>query len=256
MKHFPLIDILARSNLKANAAQTYLSYLWWVLEPALYVLLFYVVFELLLLRGSPGFLYFLVMGKIPFLWVTKSLSAGANSIAGKKALMAQAKIPIAILPYASILEASYKQIVVFLVLFAFMIGVYGSQPTLLWWWLIPIMLVNLLLIVAITLPFAWLSALVPDTTHLLPMVTMFLMFTSGIFFDVNEIQNAYYRDLLLTFQPLAFIIDAYRQIVMHNRLPDLEHLAYLTVFLIAVVLFCHWTYVNSQYLICRKVLHS
>ena len=117
-----LIHSRAQMNLKANAAQTYLSYLWWLLEPALYVALFYVVFEVLMLRGGPGFLYFLILGKIPFLWVSKSLSTGANSIRSNRGLMGQVRLPIGILPYTPLLEAVYKQVFVFAFLGSFSVG--------------------------------------------------------------------------------------------------------------------------------------
>ena len=120
-----LIHTRAQMNLKANAAQTYLSYLWWLLEPALYVALFYVVFEVLMLRGGPGFLYFLILGKIPFLWVSKSLSSGANSIRSNRGLMGQVRLPIGILPYTPMLEAFYKQVFVFAFLGVFLY----SKPT-------------------------------------------------------------------------------------------------------------------------------
>ena len=150
-----LIHVRATMNLKANASQTYLSYLWWLLEPALYVALFYVVFEVLMLRGQPGFLFFLIVGKVPFLWVSKSLSSGANSIRANKGLMGQMKLPIGVLPYTPILESLYRQFVVFSVLAVFLSLSLDVTPTQDWWVLLFIMVVNLLFIVAITLPFAW-----------------------------------------------------------------------------------------------------
>lgn len=42
---FELVDIQARMSLKAEASKLYLSYLWWILEPILYVLVFYFVFD-------------------------------------------------------------------------------------------------------------------------------------------------------------------------------------------------------------------
>ena len=174
-----------------------------MLEPALYVALFYVVFEVLMLRGQPGFLFFLIVGKVPFLWVSKSLSSGANSIRANKGLMGQMKLPIGVLPYTPILESLYRQFVVFSVLAVFLSLSLDVTPTQDWWVLLFIMVVNLLFIVAITLPFAWCVALIPDVSQLLPIITMGLMFTSGIFFDVNEIPDVEMREALLTYQPLV-----------------------------------------------------
>ena len=42
--YITLLDTLARFELKADARRYYLGYLWWVLEPMLYVAVFYLVF--------------------------------------------------------------------------------------------------------------------------------------------------------------------------------------------------------------------
>ena len=43
-----LVDTLARLHLKGEASRYLLGYLWWLLEPMLYVAVFYIVFEKLL----------------------------------------------------------------------------------------------------------------------------------------------------------------------------------------------------------------
>ena len=251
-----LIHLRATMNLKANAAQTYLSYLWWLLEPALYVALFYVVFEVLMLRGQPGFLFFLVLGKVPFLWVSKSLVAGANSIRANRGLMGQLRLPLGVLPYTPILESLYKQLVVFLVLAIFLSLTLDLTPTRNWWVLPFVMAVNFLFIIAITLPFAWCTALIPDIGQVLPIVTMGLMFTSGVFFDVNEISDATVRDSVLIYQPLAFILDAYRAVILRGQLPDLQHMTLLAAIFGALIVLWHIIYSKTHYVLVRRVLHS
>lgn len=251
-----LIHTRAKMNLKANAAQTYLSYLWWLLEPALYVALFYVVFEVLMLRGGPGFLYFLILGKIPFLWVSKSLSSGANSIRSDRGLMSQLRLPIGILPYTHMLEAFYKQVFVFAFLGVFLVLTLGLTPTMLWWSLLAVVVVNALFIIAITLPFSWLASVVPDVSKLLPIITMFLMFTSGIFFDVNDIADPVLRDAILTYQPLAFLIDAYRAVLLRSELPDMVHLVSLALVFSVLIAVWHVWFSSTHHFVVRRVLHS
>ncbi len=255
-QYIALIDTQARLNLKANAAQTYLSYLWWLLEPLIYVAMFYLVIEVLLLRGQPGFFFFLIMGQIPFLWFAKSLTGGACCLAGKRGLMAQTKIPISIFPFTNIFESLYKQLVVFVVLFLFMLVLGGSIIDWSWLWLIPLIAVNLFFIIALTLPFTWIVAMIPDVQHTIPIVTLFFMFSSGIFFDVNDIESQFYKDILITYQPLAFIIDGYRKIVIHNQVPDIKHLIILGGVFLSIIAFWMWVFHKTQYIITSKVIHS
>ena len=83
---------------------------------------------------------------------------------------------------------------------------------------------------------------------------LFLMFTSGIFWDVREIGNQEKADLLLAFNPLAFLIDAHRQVLMYKKSPDLLHLLSIAV-VASVVIALTIKYMRrySQYL-ALKVL--
>ena len=53
---------------------------------------------------------------------------------------------------------------------------------------------------------------------------MFLMFTSGIFYDLRALSDPHKTDMMLSINPMAFILDAYRQIMMYNTPPDMLHL--------------------------------
>jgi ABC-type polysaccharide/polyol phosphate export permease len=56
---------------------------------------------------------------------------------------------------------------------------------------------------------------------------VFLLFTSGVFWDVRALPDPATTAAVLAWNPLAFISDAYRQILMQHSAPDLVHLAAL-----------------------------
>ena len=76
LQFISLLDVKARMGLKSEASKLYLSYLWWVLEPILWALAFYFVFEVLLSFGRD--LFFIMCGKVPFLWFSKSVTNVAH----------------------------------------------------------------------------------------------------------------------------------------------------------------------------------
>ena len=67
-QYFSLVDTIARLSLKAEARRYYFGFWWWVIEPLLYVAVFYIVFEQLLGTRTPDFLMFLIVGKFTFIW--------------------------------------------------------------------------------------------------------------------------------------------------------------------------------------------
>ncbi len=251
-----LVNLQARMNLKAEASKLYLSYLWWIIEPILFALTFYFVFEVLLQFGrGENFLFFLMCGKVPYLWFSKAVMGGSNSIVGGRGLIHQVNMPKALFPYTSVQDVLYKQWAVFLVLFA-MAAFFGYMPSLHWLWLVPLMIVQYLLILLCAMVGAYLVSFVRDVRMLIQMGMMFLMFSSGVFWDVSRISNVELREALLTWNPLAFLLDAYRQVIMHNALYDLQHLGVLCAVVLTGLLLVHGLYRAHSQLIAAKVMNS
>lgn len=225
-------------GLKAESSRFVLSYLWWVFEPILFVMIFYFVFEILLKAGRENFLLFLFCGKVPFLWFSKSVTTASNSIVQNRGIINQIDMPKALFPYISVHEALYKEWVVFLILFAVVIF-YGGSPSLHWLWLLPLFLIQYGLILVCSMLGALCVCFVGDFRMLINMGMMFLMFTSGVFWDINKISSVRLRDMVMTWNPIAFLLDAYRQVLMFGSEYDLSHLAALAGWICTGVILMH-----------------
>ncbi|MHA7816737.1 MAG: ABC transporter permease [Pseudohaliea sp.] len=233
-QYFSLIDTMARMSLKADAARFFFGYLWWILEPLLYVGVFYVVFEVILGSKRADFLVFLMCGKLTFIWLSKSVNQASRSIVASKGLIGKIDVPKSLFPMATIQEGLYKQASVFLLLFV-VLWSQGYSVTASWGWLLPLVFVNYLMIVALSLFGAFLVCLAFDFSMLISLGMIFLLFTSGIFWDVRGLADPAMTDAVLALNPVAFIIDAYRQVLMAGTAPDLAHLAAVGAGAIALV---------------------
>lgn len=94
---------LAMGNFKARNASTALGLFWWVLNPLLLSLVYYLVFGLIF-PGVRDIIY-LMSGMFVFHFTAQSLTGGANSILQNSKLLANLRFPRLILPLASILES-------------------------------------------------------------------------------------------------------------------------------------------------------
>ena len=253
-QYFRLVDIQARMLLKADASKFILGYLWWFLEPLLWVAVFYLVFNVILDRkGRSGgeFLLFLACGKFAFIWFSKTVTQASNSIVANKSLVSKINVPKSMFPMAAVQESIYRQASVYLCLFAMLVG-FGTPATMHWLWLLPVVFVNYLVIAACSLVGAYLVCLVRDFSKVIPLAMMFLLFTSGIFWDIHAIGDPQKTELILALNPLAFLLDANRQVLLHQALPDFTHLFLLGLgaTLLILVMF-GLMYKNSQSLALR-----
>jgi lipopolysaccharide transport system permease protein len=252
-QYFRLLDIQARLALKADASRYFLGYIWWLLEPMLYVAVFYLVFNVILSSRHPDFLVFLMCGKLPFVWFSKTINQAANSIVGNAGLIGRIHIPKSLFPMAIVQESLYKQATVFALLAAILL-LFGYSPSLTWAWIIPVILVNLLLIVAGSLLGAILVCFARDFSMIISLGMIFMLFISGIFWDVRLLDDPAMTDMVLTVNPLAFLLDAYRQVLMHGVRPDPGHLFLLGLLFAAAIVLLLWYMRRASQSLARRAL--
>ena len=248
-----LVDTMARFHLKGEARQYFLGYLWWILEPLLYVAVFYVVFEKLLQNRQPDFLYFLIVGKLSFIWFSKSVNQASNSLVMNKGLIAQVYLRKELLPMAVIHQGFYRQVVIFAFLLILLL-VGGYAPGSAWLWLIPIALIQALLVTGCGMLAALLVCLQRDFRFVVQMGTLFLLFMSGVFWDINAIADETARQWLLRLNPVAALIDAYRQVLMLGAQPNRSTLTWALFEAIVLMGLATWLYRRLQFWIARRVV--
>lgn len=252
-QYFKLVDVQARFGLKADAAKFYLGYIWWVLEPLLFVAIFYLVFGIIMNSGRADFLVFLMCGKLPFIWFTKSVNGSANSIVGSASLIGKIDVPKTMFPMVLIQEGLYRQVTVFGILF-FVLVANGYYPGWIWLWFIPIALLQYLMIVGCSFIGATIVCYVRDFSMIIQLGMVFLMFTSGVFWDARSLASAQMTEAILTYNPIAFVLDAYRQVLMYHHAPDPELLlANFALFSVVLALAVRFMRSNSQSLALKAL---
>jgi teichoic acid transport system permease protein len=125
---------MALGNFKARNASTALGLFWWVLNPLLLSLVYFLVFGLIF-PGARDIIY-LMSGMFVFHFTAQSLTGGANSILQNSKLLANLKFPRVILPLASIIESLIGFSVSLGVLLALQLILRGFVPGIAILWLL------------------------------------------------------------------------------------------------------------------------
>lgn len=231
MRYIELIIFKAYADLKAEAARSYLGVLWWIIEPVLYLISFYIVFVLVLHRGGPDFVPFFLCGAVVWKWFDSSLKGGSNSISAHHGLLQQVYIPKFIFPIIGVLGSTARFGPVFLI-FTFFLLFYGI-PAKITWLLVPIvMLTQLCLVMALAMLVGAITPFLPDLRVAIDNGMMFLFFISGVFFNVNDVHEPLKSYLL--FNPIAGLIDEYRNVMLRGVWPDAGRLAVILFFSVVV----------------------
>ncbi len=209
-------------DLKAEASQNYMGIAWWVLEPLMYMVAFYAIFEIFLQRGGPGFVGFLLCGLVFWRWFDAPVKRAGNSILGNGTLINQIYLPKLVFPLTEIAGGSLRFGIV-LVLFLVFAAFYSDGPTLAWLALPALLLTQLLVIVGIGCLLSVLIPQYPDIRKFVENALLLMFYMSGIFFDTSRLGEEIQRWLNLN--PMAVLIREYRNILLYGEWPNWESLA-------------------------------
>lgn len=181
------------------------------------VAVFYIVFKILLHRGTEDFVNFLLCGMIPWLWFQKCVAQSGMSITQGKGLISQVYLPKTFFPLVLIGQNSVKQLFVFLLLFIYL-TYEGNTPSIKWLWLVPIVMVQLTFIVATSFIVAFLVPFARDIQYLIDAGLRMMMFGSGIFYSYKDVLIPKHRDIFLM-NPMANLIVSYRKVLLEDSTP-------------------------------------
>lgn len=227
-----LIFYKSYSDLKAEASRSYLGFLWWIIEPIIYLCAFYILFVLVLQRGGENFVPTFLCGAVVFKWFSSGVNGGSNAIAANKGLLQQVYVPKYIFPAIAVLGSTARFIPVFLIFVLFLL-IYGISPQSTWLAAPLIMLIQFCLVMSLAMLVGAVTPFLPDLKVAIENGMLMLFFLSGIFFDINEVSEPVRSYLLLN--PMAGLIDEYRDVMIRGNWPDMDRLG--VIFLISLAIF-------------------
>ncbi len=219
---FDLVLYKVYAELKSEATRTYIGVLWWLLEPIIYMLIFYFIFGVLFQRGTENFIAFLLIGLTAWHWFQATIIQGGYAITTNRPLIQQVVVPKPLFPTVTIITNSIKFLVVYAILLTFLL-VYGIEAS--WGWLhsLPVLLTVLILITGVTFIFASIMPLVPDVYVLVENTFRALFFLSGIFYDVSSLPPRFADWLRLN--PMVGLLEDLRGALLGGQAPDYLNLA-------------------------------
>ncbi len=228
-----LIWYFVQRQLSRSHRGSFLGVFWLFLGPLLMVILYTVVFsEIIGLRFREGgsatnFGLYLYCGLIPFLAYADTVNQSVSSIRGNATLVQKVVFPLEILPLSTAATALLNQLFGF---GALVILVALLEREVHWTIaLLPLVIVPQLLF---SLGLGYLGAVVgtylPDVQETLRAVVRASFFVTPIIFPPERVPEN--LQFLVTYNPLAFLVGAYRALILEGRLPVGTQMIWFTLF--------------------------
>lgn len=211
---------VALSELRNRQAADVLGNLWHLLNPALSIAVYYLVFGIILEtdRGVENFLVFLTIGLFVFQFGQKSTTDGARSVVSNKGLIKAVQFPRVILPITSTYTEVLAAIPTFAV--AYLVAlVSGVDITWRWPMLVPLIAMMTVFNSGTAMVAARLTTHFHDTVQILPFIFRLLFYVSGVIFSVDAyVADSTLLNTLFTLNPYYCFISLARWSIFAGNL--------------------------------------
>jgi len=225
-QHIDIIFYRAKALLSTENSRTYLSFLWWVVDPLLELCIFYVVFGLILQRGGPGFISELLTGIFIIRLFTSATTTATSLLIHSEHILLSVAIPKYIFSAAHTVTCSFKFIALLLLLYIFLmfLGISPHQSNLM---AVPLTIIYIIFTMGIAMLLSGIAPFIPDLVMLYPKITMLIYWGSGVFFNPSDYIPERYLPWFNA-NPIAGFISAYRDCLLHGII-DFRLIGYLFV---------------------------
>lgn len=216
IKHYNVIKYFVHAELRSEAKKYYMSYLWWIIEPLLDMIVYFIIFGVVLKGGTKDFVPFLLIGILTYKWFGTSVSYSSKSILTRKYIIKESTLPVKIFPIIEIIKNTFKFFIVFIILCIFL-WLYGFGVNIYYPYLICILFCEFMLILCFSFIFALILPFFQDIEIVIQSFLKLLFFLSGVFFKGDRFLPEHQFWFYLN--PMANIVESFRNVLMYNAPP-------------------------------------
>ena len=239
-----LLRELVGRDMKLRYKRSVLGIAWTLLNPLTQLLVFLFVFNLLLPLNIPHYSSFLFAGILVWNWFQGSLNQSTGAIVDNRELLRRPGFSAAILPIVTVTSHLIHFLLALPVLLLFLM-LEGGQWTSALLALPGVMALQFMLTLSLAYLVATFHVTFRDTQYLLGVLLNLWFYLTPIFYDAGTLPEAYQP--LYRLNPMVYLIDAYRAILVRGVLPEhLMSLLLLGLFATGLLAFGYATFVRAS----------
>lgn len=236
----------AKTDLKAEVANSYLNRLWWLLEPFFNMIVYVVVFGKIMGNSIENYATFIYSSLLMWNYFSKTLNYSVKLVRNNKDIISKVYVPKFILLFSNMILNFLKLLFSLTVLIPMLIL---FQVKLTWAavWILPAYLVLILLSFGVGMLFLHFGVYVDDLSYAVGILLSMLMFLSGIFYDAMTTLDAPLNGMVLVLNPVAIAVDTMRNALLYGTVSNVPQILLWAV--ISVILCCigvHIVYKNEN----------
>jgi ABC-type polysaccharide/polyol phosphate export permease len=232
MKNIELIYLFTKTNIKLKIERTTLGIFWFIINPLILLGVLYFIFSKNIGQDIQNYGLYVLIGVVTWNFFRNSTLTAISSLDRYRIMIKNMNIPKSVLVISSVMSVSILHILDWLIIFIVLI--LTNKLTIYFPFIFFILILNLLLNILISFLLTGVYSHVKDIENIW-MNSLFIgWFLTPIFYDVNMLTPLV--KLISQLNPIYWIIQIYRELIINNVFMFKEYLLILTITLIALPL--------------------
>ncbi len=224
-KYWEYITFAAKAELKDEVAGSFLGWVWWILDPLFFMLVYTFVVQYVFHSGGKDFPIFVFIGLTAWNLFNNTIINSVKIISSYRAIISKVYLPkyvlILVRLYKNIIKMSISFGLVFILMYFFKVK-YSWQII----YIIPTLIITVIITFDISVLVAHIGVFIKDFANIMDVVLRFLFYVSGVLFSISQRLPPLYQKLAFLFDPISFMIEAYRDSIMYHHFPNWHYLVY------------------------------
>lgn len=216
-KYFRYSIVSAKSQLKSEVADSYLNWIWWILEPLCFMLIYNYVFGYVFNAREQYFSVYIFIGLTMWSFFNKTVQASVKLIKSNKAIISRVYFPKYILLLTRIWVNGFKMLVSFGIV-AMMMIVFRIPLSWNVLYAIPVLATLVIFTFGCSCFLMHWGVYVNDLSNAIKILTKMMFYVTGVFYDLEkripEIGAALNR-----YNPVAYLLSSMRQCLIYGQTP-------------------------------------
>lgn len=234
----------AKADLKSEVANSYLNWIWWVLEPFLNMCVFTFVFGTIFGMSEPYFPIFIFSGLIVWTFFNKTVSSSVKIIRSNKGIITKIYVPKFVLLLQQMFINAYKMLFSIIVL-VIMMFLFKTPVTLKVFYIIPIMFEVFVLTFACSLLLLHFGVFVDDLAYAINILLKLLMYLSGVMYNIDKKLDPHLGNMLKAFNPMAMLINSVHNVLLYDK--GMDNKIYIIWFILSCLITIIGLYIIRKY---------
>ena len=225
-----LLKTSVKKEVRSKYKNSFLGVVWSFLNPLLQIVVYAIIFSLILKNKQENYAIFLCCGIIPWTFFSIAINKSAFTMIENGNIIKKVYFPREIIPISVVTAETINFLISTLIIIGFtVIGGIGISKYI---WFYPIILgVQYVIILAFSFIVSSICVYFRDLQHFIGIVLQLLFYATPIVYSQDAIPREY--QWILKYNPMTYIINAYRDIFYYQKLMDFMPL--IIIFIIGVL---------------------